>query len=1586
MTAFTGAGISVESGIPDFRSPGGLWSKYNPGIYCEYNTFCESPHLFWQMGRELALEVHLANGGAPHLRDGLREAEPNAAHRALVELEDLGKLQTVITQNIDSLHQRAGSKNVIEIHGTMATATCMSSKKQVTQAEILRRLAKAEPRPSAPHFPLPPALPGQWVAAREGKPDGSLRADIASDNWYPKHPETGGVLKPDVTMFGEALPAGALGRSWRAVLGSPVCLVVGTGLNVMPANMVPGLVKWRWGKLIILNLDHSGSSSADIFLQGRAGEVCAAVACGDAIYAIGGRGVDGQSLDSVECYYPAKDVWVPAPPLKSCSGWLAATGAWGGVCVAGGDRDEANLDYLDSVEFFQPSLRCWIPLPPMGTARWASAAAFTASAAPFTEGAAFVAGGYGRGEKFGEKVLSSVECLALGSKGWRRLPCLPSPRAAHAMSAVAGKLYVAGGLGLKDQPLYSVERFDLHLGRWEVLGAEFMKLFAKLDCQVLPLWFPWCMPWKARNAARMGSIILSMPWSQSDGESGDGEAVEADVVNAVRQQELEKSKTAGKDEEKRPGDPKQRKTAAKAAPKTCLGRAWRGLFDLVLQPPPLVEMIWKLLLTVLLYSLAMAFVTQRLMLMGSASEIQASYQASDTITSSPHLRIELTACVMQISVVSGTSVRLFDRTIGQDSFFDGASSKVSLVDTGSCLLVSCLGPASEPGFQVLAHLQVGSEANLSFTSVHLLPGDRSSLLLAGANSSVFGENFSVVGQLGLVQLEYFRAPKLFATLRNGLLDVRYPQVSAAMLDVGGAAVSLRIGRESAVRLLLAQSSELTTGTAIDSTCLSDVAGVPTWNETAGDVSLGDDPNPPEFRILRGAGGGLGALFASRGVLQHERMAEVNTRDSMGTAGFQAESDFTVWASQRAKAGAQVLRLRVVAPGFDDDLGSISARSEWLYSAFGNVYIWHPLSAFYLTTLSIFTPIVSRTDVVLTSTQCTPRVALVTPGDSCMPDSTRYGSYGTDALGGTHMALGQALPEVLSFSNRTASRIYQLRSATTVAPFLPSIADAVVSEFQYSGQSGVNSMMTLNSVGDRGNFMDFRSQAFATIAVIVCLVLPFFITILGYRFYQTEKAKILAADGWRIWPILWQAKQKAMEEVAHFVAEAEAEPTEASEAGRAPEQLEAGAPKKRKGPEAMRENLLSILAKFASESITSVADGVQEVVDQVVDFEMSEAEKDLHSRAEGLLGRSANLLTFVECVVFRRVGSLSFYSDGLVYASLLVILHFGILQALMVPAAAIFLVNSYNITDYQGVYFLSSLLLGELNSSYPLSQAGWIIILTTEVFMLFYTIVEYLCRHIDQVILTQTQLAAGRLSVHRRRLLNLRASRLFRDNMFFLLLIFLHIGITLGIAFSLYLLLGACVTPETVAPVLIGLIATIYVGRRTAELVFSSSRSLQAQLMNSVSDMQSDASTVGEALEETLTELGLNDAQVLLFSLVITGTFACAVAFVLLGSSLFITADSIAPALISGLATVTGALAAARGGAGAEDTLLKFEALKNFNAKVQEVQKFSQQANDAAQAAKDATKQAVEGAEAAKTTVTTPTTPIAGHSPEDGSGT
>jgi len=248
ISAFTGAGISVESGIPDFRSPGGLWAKYNPMVYCEYSNFCRQPHMFWQMGRELALQIHAANGGSQDLRQGLREAEPNSAHHALAELEHMGLLRTVITQNIDSLHQKAGSSHVIEIHGTIATATCINSGRQVEQSEILR----------------------QWVAFQEASP----HAQLATDQWVPRHPGTNGVLKPDVTMFGEALPAGAFGKAWRAVLSSSVCLVVGTGLNVFPASLVPGAVHMRpFGKLIVLNLDHSGAEKADVFLRGRAGEI-----------------------------------------------------------------------------------------------------------------------------------------------------------------------------------------------------------------------------------------------------------------------------------------------------------------------------------------------------------------------------------------------------------------------------------------------------------------------------------------------------------------------------------------------------------------------------------------------------------------------------------------------------------------------------------------------------------------------------------------------------------------------------------------------------------------------------------------------------------------------------------------------------------------------------------------------------------------------------------------------------------------------------------------------------------------------------------------------------------------------------------------------------------------------------------------------------------------------------------------------------------------------------------------------------------------------------------------------------------------
>jgi len=141
FTCFTGAGISVDSGIPDFRSRGGLWSKYDPFVYCEYSTFCKKPHLFWRFARELTYGIHKSLGGtdAEALQGALRSAEPNAAHHALAEFEKIGLLSSVITQNIDGLHRKAGNENVIEIHGTDRTCTCMNCGSQCEMSVVVNQ-------------------------------------------------------------------------------------------------------------------------------------------------------------------------------------------------------------------------------------------------------------------------------------------------------------------------------------------------------------------------------------------------------------------------------------------------------------------------------------------------------------------------------------------------------------------------------------------------------------------------------------------------------------------------------------------------------------------------------------------------------------------------------------------------------------------------------------------------------------------------------------------------------------------------------------------------------------------------------------------------------------------------------------------------------------------------------------------------------------------------------------------------------------------------------------------------------------------------------------------------------------------------------------------------------------------------------------------------------------------------------------------------------------------------------------------------------------------------------------------------------
>ena len=219
--ALTGAGISVESGIPDFRSAGGLWSKYNPEEYATISSFRSAPEKVWEMLRDMGELVD--------------KAKPNKAHLGLGELEALGFLHTVITQNVDNLHQAGGSRNVIEYHGNSSTLTCL------------------------------------WCG-------GKYRADEKRHE-HPPLCACRNILKPDVIFFGEAIPQDALYRSFQLASRAEALLVIGTSATVSPANAIPTMAKENGATIIEINMEKTLLTDhvTDLFLQGRAGEIIEAL-------------------------------------------------------------------------------------------------------------------------------------------------------------------------------------------------------------------------------------------------------------------------------------------------------------------------------------------------------------------------------------------------------------------------------------------------------------------------------------------------------------------------------------------------------------------------------------------------------------------------------------------------------------------------------------------------------------------------------------------------------------------------------------------------------------------------------------------------------------------------------------------------------------------------------------------------------------------------------------------------------------------------------------------------------------------------------------------------------------------------------------------------------------------------------------------------------------------------------------------------------------------------------------------------------------------------------------------------------------
>mgnify|MGYP001083793591 CR=1 FL=1 len=229
LVAFTGAGISTESGIPDFRSPGGIWTRFDPDDFTidRFLSSEDSRRKQWRL-----------------FGDGLLsdKAEPNLAHLAIAELYRLGKLDCVITQNIDNLHQKAGvpDERVFELHGNMRWAVCLDCGRRYAFAEITVRLAGGEE--------IPHCL------------------------------DCRGMLKPDIVMFGEQLPVRTLEEAARRSMAADVFLAIGSTLTVYPAALMPQYAVQAGGKLILVNLTETPlDRRADVLLPFMAGETMQAV-------------------------------------------------------------------------------------------------------------------------------------------------------------------------------------------------------------------------------------------------------------------------------------------------------------------------------------------------------------------------------------------------------------------------------------------------------------------------------------------------------------------------------------------------------------------------------------------------------------------------------------------------------------------------------------------------------------------------------------------------------------------------------------------------------------------------------------------------------------------------------------------------------------------------------------------------------------------------------------------------------------------------------------------------------------------------------------------------------------------------------------------------------------------------------------------------------------------------------------------------------------------------------------------------------------------------------------------------------------
>ena len=222
LVVFTGAGISVESGIPAYRGEEGLWGKFDPNLYASITYFLQDPSYYWNFFREVRYPM-------------LKKVKPNKAHLALAELETAGNLKTVITQNIDGLHQEAGSSSVVELHGTTRVIYCLNCSQEYSMDEAFLMLETQIP---------------------------------------PLCSECNGKLRPAVVFFGESLNPQVLRLAFEEAENCDFLLAVGSSLVVHPAADIPRIAKQRGAALAIINKQKTPLDTiADYVINDEAGKI-----------------------------------------------------------------------------------------------------------------------------------------------------------------------------------------------------------------------------------------------------------------------------------------------------------------------------------------------------------------------------------------------------------------------------------------------------------------------------------------------------------------------------------------------------------------------------------------------------------------------------------------------------------------------------------------------------------------------------------------------------------------------------------------------------------------------------------------------------------------------------------------------------------------------------------------------------------------------------------------------------------------------------------------------------------------------------------------------------------------------------------------------------------------------------------------------------------------------------------------------------------------------------------------------------------------------------------------------------------------